>query len=196
MVGRQQLIRRQVSEHWLLASCSDPFALAVVDGLGRFSEHGPHYSRRTRGSATFTGIGQELVLLSTDYAAVWSVVRQKTPSKRGSGATRGRTGISDDAPRFVWRNNVFRNLGKTRSSDLIREATDATLTEWLRLYRCAPAERLRTEIDVAKVRSTNPGFCYLCAGWERGPLKRGKRILFAPCVALEIAPQAAPPVPR
>ena len=48
---------------WLLSSSSDVNALAVVDGLGKFRRFGPHYSRRTPGSRTFTGVGQEIVLL-------------------------------------------------------------------------------------------------------------------------------------
>jgi hypothetical protein len=38
---------------WLLFSSSAPEALAVAAGLGRFSAHGPHYSRRSPGSRTF-----------------------------------------------------------------------------------------------------------------------------------------------
>lgn len=34
---------------WRLSSSSDPVALAIVDGLGRWSAAGPHYSRRTPG---------------------------------------------------------------------------------------------------------------------------------------------------
>ena len=48
---------------WRLSSSSDPLALAVVDGLGKFKRFGPHYSRRTPGSKTFTGVGQEIVLV-------------------------------------------------------------------------------------------------------------------------------------
>jgi hypothetical protein len=39
---------------------------------------GPHYSRRTPGSKTFTGVGQEIVLVTQDFRAVWAVVRQRT----------------------------------------------------------------------------------------------------------------------
>lgn len=49
-------------------------------------------------------------------------------------------------------------------------------------------ERLRTEVDVRCIRSTNPGYCYLMAGWERGELKRGKQFLYAPVAEVE-APQ-------
>ncbi len=167
---------------WILSSSSDPEALAVVDGTGRFSMHGPHYSRRTPGSKTFTGVGQEVVLLHESGAAVWAVVRQRTPSKRGSGSSRGRAGIADAAPVYVWRNMMFRRLPECPvvSSELIRTATAATYTAWVERYGELPEERLRTEVDTRKVKSRNPGYCYKCAGYE--PLKtvRGKLYLGAP----------------
>lgn len=75
---------------------------------------------------------------------------------------------------------IFRNEGAGLSSELIKEALDTTYREWLKRYGALPKERLRTEIKVSAVRSTNPGYCYLMAGWERGPLVRGKRYLYAP----------------
>jgi len=77
---------------WVLSSSSDARALAVVDGTGRLAEHGPHYSRRTPGSKTFTGVGKEIVLITECGRAVWAVVRQRTPAARGSGGSRGRAG--------------------------------------------------------------------------------------------------------
>jgi hypothetical protein len=156
---------------WRLSSSSDPEALALADR---------HYSRRTPGSKTFTGVGREIVLVTTDCRAVWAVVYQRTPCKSGTGVSRGRNSIPDQKPHYVWRNMMFRNEGAGLSSDLIKEATERTFSEWLKRYGQLPSERLRTEIDVKAVRSSNPGFCYLCAGWERGPLLRGKLHLYAP----------------
>ena len=171
---------KTVRRNWRLSSSSDPAALAVVDGLGRFTPHGPHYSRRTPGSKTFTGVGQEIVLVTNCGRAVWACVRQKTPAKKGSGSSRGQGGVPDTSPEFVWRNMIFRNLGAGLSSALIREALSRTYLEWFTRYKRVPDERLRTEIDVKQINSTNPGYCYLMAGWERGPLKRGKLHLYAP----------------
>lgn len=165
---------------WELSSSSDPRALAVVDGTGTCDGYGPHYSRRTPGSKTFTGVGQEVVLVTGCGMAVWAVVRQRTPSAPGTGATRGRTGAPDQRPRYVWRNMLFRNLGAGLSSDLIRAATDVTYLEWVRRYGEMPPERLRTEVDMRKIRSTNPGYCYQVAGWKKGTPKRGKLFLYAP----------------
>jgi hypothetical protein len=88
--------------------------------------------------------------------------------------------VADPMPRFLWRNMMFRNLGAGLSSDLIRSATERTYAEWLDRYHELPAERLRTEIDTRAVQSANPGYCYICAGWEHDRYIRGKRYLFAP----------------
>jgi hypothetical protein len=169
---------------WLLSSSSDRRALDVVDGTGLCAGHGPHYSRRTPGSKTFTGVGQEVVLVSECGRAVWACIRQKTPMARGTGRSRHRkddTGKQTDAKaRYVWRNMMFRNLGAGLSSKLIREATEVTYREWLKRYGALPEERLRTEIGIKEVRSSNPGFCYMMAGWDKGETKRGKLFLYAP----------------
>lgn len=177
---------------WRLSSSSDRAALDVVDGVGRFAGHGPHYSRRTPGSKTFTGVGREVVLVHESGAAVWACVYQKTPSARGAGGSRGRAGEADPRARFIWRNMLFRNLGAGLSSALITSATEETYRQWVARYGELPRERLRTEIGVAHVRSSNPGFCYLAAGWQRqrDRLVRGKLYLFAPLRADQIAEAA------
>lgn len=165
---------------WQLSSSSDRRALDVVDGAGPFDGMGAHYSRRTPGSKTFTGVGQEIVLVSECGRAVWACVRQKTPIAVGTGSSRGRAGNTDARARYLWRNMMFRNLGAGLSSALVRSATERTYEEWVKRYGALPAERLRTEVGIGKVRSTNPGFCYLMAGWERGIVKKGKLFLWAP----------------
>lgn len=175
---------------WRLSSSSDRRALDVVDGTGMHEGKGPHYSRRTPGSKTFTGVGQEVVLVTDCGRAVWACIRQKTPMAVGTGSSRGRDGDTDQRARFLWRNSMFRNLGAGLSSDLIREALAMTYDAWIDRYGCIPAERLRTEIDVRAVRSRNPGYCYMMAGWDKGETKRGKLFLYAP------PPAVAPPAPE
>ncbi len=152
----------------------------MVDGTGAFEGLGPHYSRRTPGSKTFTGVGREVVLLHETGRAVWACVYQRTPSARGTGGSRGRTGTADTKARFIWRNMLFRNLGAGLSSDLIVSATEATYRFWTERYGALPAERLRTEIGMREVRSKNPGYCYKVAGWEPDRVVRGKLYLWAP----------------
>jgi len=165
---------------WLLSSSSDRRALDIVDGAGPFNDKGPHYSRRTPGSKTFTGVGREVVLVTECGRAVWACVQQRTPSARGTGSSRGRSGKTDAAPRYIWRNMLFRNLGAGLSSELIESATARTYEEWLRRYGSIPEERLRTEIEIGAVRSRNPGYCYKVAGWEFDRVVRGKLYMFAP----------------
>lgn len=165
---------------WVLSSSSDRRALDIVDGTGPHAGSGAHYSRRSPGSRTFTGVGQEIVLVTEDGNACWAVVRQKTPARVGSGTSRGRSGTSDSGARFVWRNMLFRNLGAGRASDLIRSATERTYEEWVRRYGEIPAERLRTEIDIKRVKSTIPGYCYRRAGWKKDRVVSGKLYLWAP----------------
>lgn len=177
---------------WTLSSSSDRRALDVVDGEGMHAGAGPHYSRRTPGSRTFTGIGEEVVLVTECGRAVWAVTRQKGPDAPFSG-WRTRHGDlfkppREPAPRrehrgYLWRNVMFRNLGAGLSSDLVRSALAMTYAEWERRYGRLPEERLRTEVEVASVKSANPGYCYLMAGWERGEVKRGKLYLYAPAPA-------------
>ena len=163
---------------WRLSSSSAREALDIVDGTGPWQGHGPHYSRRTPGSKTFTGVGREVVLVTE--GAVWSVVLQRTPARRGSGGSRGRVAVPDEGTRWVWRNNLFRNLGPCLSSVLIRTATELTYRFWLRRYGELPPVRLRTEIRVDAVKSTDPGHCYRMAGWERGETRRGILFWYAP----------------
>jgi hypothetical protein len=66
---------------------------------------------------------------------------------------------------------VFRNEGKTLSSNLIREA-DA-IADF-----CWPRQRHYTTVCAEAVTSRNPGWCFICAGWVRcGTTKGGLVIL-------------------
>lgn len=92
---------------------------------------------------------------------------------------------ADATALFVWRNHiddtippqegincaVFRNEGPLLSSELIRQA-DA-IADF-----CWPGERHYTKVNPKAVRSCNPGFCFLMAGWRRvGYDQSGKLIL-------------------
>ena len=162
---------------WVRSSSSARDALDIVDGTGPWDGHGPHYSRRTPGSKTFTGVGQEIVLVRP--GAVWAVVRARVPAPRGSGASRGRVGETVEG-RYVWRCNMFRNLSGERSSDLIREAVEVTVREWLSRYGEVPSETLQTEVKPAAIRSEIAGYCYRRAGWVKWREARGLVVLRCP----------------
>ena len=79
---------------------------------------------------------------------------------------------------FVWRKfiddsrqtgvncAVFRNESQHLSSEMIREAMGYAWERW-------PGERLYTTINAKKIRSTNPGYCFLMAGWRRVGITKG-----------------------
>lgn len=140
---------------WRLTTSQARDALDIVDGTGPFEGQGPHYSRLTPGSSKLTGPGREVILVTGggSAAALWAVTLQRPPKGEG----------------LVWRNSVFRNLGAGLSSELIVAATRATYAEWRRKYGALPEVPLRTEIDTRKVKSRNPGYCYLLAGWTKVP---------------------------
>lgn len=91
----------------------------------------------------FAGPGQKIVLrtLDGDAGFVWRKFIDRS----------GETGINCA---------FYRNESSVRSSDLLRQA-DAIAD------LCWPGERHYTYINPAKIRSTNPGYCFLAAGWSR-----------------------------
>jgi hypothetical protein len=126
--------------HWDVVTKSNPVAIALADD---------HYSRQTPGSREIGPPGQKLVLLSHDHKAVW-----------GSHRPAPWTGIQR-MDGFAGHNCfIFRNTGAVLSSDLIREAVGITALRW----GLAP---FLTYVAVDHVRSTNPGYCYIQAGFVR-----------------------------
>lgn len=127
------------TEHWRPTRDGDRIALEL---------YLRHYSARVyadrRARSLFVGPGEKLVLVTHDDSAV-----------------------------FVWRRfismddqvgiccAVFRNEGAALSSDLIREADAIAFDRWPR------QSRHYTYVAASKVRSTNPGYCFLKAGWRR-----------------------------
>ena len=91
-----------------------------------------------------------------------------------------RTGDADAM--FVWRKfiddsgqqgvncAVFRNESEHRSSELIRQADAIADHVW-------PSERHYTFVNKKAVRSTNPGFCFVAAGWRRCGMTKGGLIV-------------------
>jgi hypothetical protein len=65
---------------------------------------------------------------------------------------------------------VFRNEGAGLSSDLIRAADALADQRW-------PGERHYTYVNPRAVRSTNPGFCFLQAGWRRCGITKHRKLL-------------------
>ncbi len=140
-----------VDGHWISVRDGDYRALALYKR---------HYSYRAlkngRLHNTFVGPGEKMVLLSLDCKALF--VWQKSTVERYD----KQSGI---------RCSVFRNEGGILSSLLIEEACQLAEKRW-------PGERLFTYVNGTKVRSTNPGYCFLKAGWRRtGTNKDGRLAL-------------------
>lgn len=83
---------------------------------------------------------------------------------------------------FVWRKfisgdgqegvncSIFRNEGAGLASDLIREADRMADERW-------PGERHYTYVNGSKVRGTNPGFCFIKAGWRKCGITKWNKLL-------------------
>lgn len=117
-----------------------------------------HYSGQERNGkrrvAQFVGPGEHIVLRTErgDAMFVWRRFIDDS----------GQTGINCA---------VFRNESRHLSSELIRQA-DA-IADF-----CWPDRRHYTFVNPEKIRSSNPGFCFLEAGWKRcGRTKGGLLIM-------------------
>jgi len=103
-----------------------------------------HYSRRHRGASLFVGPGEKLILLSYDLKALfcWRFARLREDNQVGVECT------------------IFRNEGTQQSSYLIIEAEKFAWDKW-------SDHRLFTYVDGQAIKSTNPGHCFIMAGWRR-----------------------------
>lgn len=126
-----------------------------VDCLALYNRH---YSRQRyadgRVPKLFIGPGEKVVLRTADGLACFAWRKFHDDS--------GQTGVNCA---------VFRNETAYRSSDLIRQADAIADCLW-------PDSRHYTYVNAKKIRSVNPGFCFLKAGWQRcGVTKSGLLIL-------------------
>ena len=117
-----------------------------------------HYSYRPyadgRRPKLIVGPGEKLVLLRQDALAlfIW------------------RKFISGDGQQGI-NCAVFRNEGTERSSDLIREADEIADYHW-------PGARHYTYVNPRRIESSNPGYCFQKAGWQKcGVTKHHKLVI-------------------
>lgn len=135
--------------HWWLTKDGDRDCLELYER---------HYSARRyadgRYRVLFVGPGEKVVL-RTERADAFFVWRNFTDDS-------GQQGINCAA---------FRNEGPLLSSELIRQADQIADAIW-------PHSRHYTYVNPRAIRSANPGFCFLAAGWRRcGRTKGGLMIL-------------------
>jgi hypothetical protein len=125
------------------------------DCLALYEKHYSAYKYRDgRRRTQFVGPGQTIVLrtLETDALFVWRKFIDDS----------GQQGINCA---------VFRNESPHRSSDLIRQAD--RIADF-----CWPRQRHYTYVNPQAIKSVNPGYCFMAAGWRRcGRTKGGLLIL-------------------
>ena len=134
---------------WYLTKDGDASCLALYER---------HYSayqyKDGRKRKLFTGPGEKIVLRTADGDAMF-VWRKFIDAS-------GQQGINCA---------VFRNESPHLSSDLIRQADAIAYFYW-------PGERHYTFVNAGSVRSKNPGFCFLRAGWRRCGMTKGGLLIF------------------
>jgi len=128
---------------WRRVTKFDPVGCALADR---------HYSRRKPGAPQFMPPGQTLVLVTPNEDALFGWWRPHPGAKLA--AYNGLDG---------WTCTIFRNEGPRLSSLLILEAERILEATG---YGCGP-DGLMTYIFDRKIRSTNPGYCFQMAGYQR-----------------------------
>jgi len=134
---------------WLPIRDGDPRARALYR-----RHYSWHEYKDNRQHDRFVGPGERLVLitLTCDALFIWRKFRPLD----------GQQGVNC---------SVFRNESNITSSQLILSAEELAWKRW-------PGERLYTYVNPKKIRSANPGYCFLCAGWQHcGHTKSGLVIL-------------------
>lgn len=131
--------------NWLPIKDGDPRGFALYRRHYTYSSYkdGRRLNTAYRNRHLFCGPGEKTILLTADCQAL-----------------------------FVWRNFIdksgqdgvncacFRNEGDILSSLLILEAEDIARARWGNV-------RFYTYVNQHRVKSQNPGYCFLMAGWQR-----------------------------
>lgn len=114
-----------------------------------------HYSRNpgSRGDPHIAGPGEKIVLLTPCARALF--VWRKFMSKD-----------QQDGVNCA----IFRNEGAGISSDLIRAAMTIGWLRW-------PGARFYTYVNLRRVASANPGYCFKAAGWRLCGITKTRRLL-------------------
>jgi len=128
--------------------CHEPLWWLTKDGdkacLAMYERHYSAYRYQDgRKRTQFVGPGEKVVLRTEEADAVW-VWRN----------------FHDDSGQQGVNCAVFRNESGHRSSCLIRQADSIADCLW-------PDSRHYTYVNPERLASTNPGFCFLKAGWRR-----------------------------
>lgn len=139
---------------WLTVKDGDERAAAIFKRHYSYHEYADGRRRSGyRNRFLFCGPGEKMVLLSPNCDAlfVWRKFRDKS----------GQVGVNCA---------IFRNESPVLSSTLILAAEQLAWTRW-------PGERLYTYVNTGAVASSNPGYCYLKAGWQKCGVTQAKKLV-------------------
>ena len=149
------MIGQIVDGHWLPIKDGDPRAAALYRrhyscyqyADNRRNQHG------YRNRFMIVGPGQKMLLLTLacDALFAWRKFIDRS----------GQTGVNC---------SVFRNESPVLSSELILEAEQHAWARW-------PGDRLYTYVKGSAVLSSNPGYCYLRAGWRKCGFTKGGLVI-------------------
>ena len=125
---------------WKMSNRADPIAVEIADR---------HYNRQKIGTPQFVAPGRCKVFLTLDHIALWVTSWPFAEYTKHDWAG-------------AWVNSLFRNEGAMLSSELILDAIAATRYFWE-----PPELGIVTFVNADKIRSSNPGYCYLQAGFKK-----------------------------
>jgi len=133
-----------LTEHWqLTANRADLRALAIYE---RHYSCYQYVDNRVRRQYIAPGEYVSLLTAELDALFVWQKSKYRRDKQQGVNCA-------------VFRNERPVRDGGIRSSDLIVEAMQIAQRRWA-------GERLFTFVNPDKVKSSNPGYCFLKAGWK------------------------------
>jgi len=155
MDATQPFLFSPVGSVWIQIKDADP------SGVALFRRH-YSFKPRKRGPQKqphFCGPGEKMVLITPCARALFVWRKFKSMDSQ--------TGVNCA---------VFRNEGAGLASALIAAAMELAWARW-------PGERLYTYVNGAKVKSRNPGYCFIRAGWRKCGLTKGGLLIFevSPC---------------
>lgn len=135
--------------HWYLTKDGDRTVLALYE-----RHYSAHQYADGRVRTLFAGPGEKIILRTRagDAGFVW----------RNFICDRGEPGINCA---------FFRNESAFLSSELVRQADAIADAVW-------PCGRHYTYVDQEKVRSRNPGYCFVVAGWKRCGMTASGKLVF------------------
>jgi len=125
--------------HWSISHRADQEARVIADR---------HYNRQKPGTPQFVPPGRCLVVKCSRAFWVTSWPFAEYTKHAWAGA---------------WICSAFRNEGNVLSSDLIHDAVAVTRWKWPEV----PELGMITFVNEDKIKSSNPGCCYMKAGFQR-----------------------------